>query len=287
MTMIAASTRFRNWCSGYHNFMIRPTTFVLAILLYGLVAVAQRTSPPSPAELAQVTERGRQLAEYDVAAWYGSDAVMALQPTQGSVTRYIARKKDGSWTVAFGRLNDKRDKFVIAYEAIQKGGPREFIAAKLETRREDSGFFLSAAKAIETALADFKGASRPYNVAVLPATSDQLFVYVVPGQTENGIYPLGADARYLVSKDGSQIVEKRQLHKAIIEFKAGQELDQVAGSFHTAILDDIPEDTDVFHVLVRQPSVPEWVATRQYVFRIETDGTIRYLMKTEDFRKEQ
>jgi hypothetical protein len=258
---------------------------VFATLLFAAVAPAQRSAPASKAELAEITERGKRLAEYDVAAWHATDAVVAAKPTEGSVARYIAQKIDGGWTVVFGRLNDKRDKFLIAYEAKQATSPTEFTVKKYESPKEDADFFLVAAKAMETALADFKGENRPYNIAVLPALSGHVYVYVIPAQTENGIFPLGADARYLFSPDGAKIVEKRRLHISIIEFKTPPDSQKVEGGFHTAILDDVPEDTDVFHVLSRKPSVPEWVGTKKYMYRIETDGTINYLMTMEAFLK--
>jgi hydrogenase maturation factor len=112
-----------------------------------------------------------------------------------------------------------------------------------------------------------------------------MYVYVLPAQVEQGVYPLGGDVRYLVSQDDSRIVEKRQFHKSIIEFAIPPETQKAEAGYHTAVLDDVPEDTDVFHVLVRKSSVPEWVATRQYVYRIETDGVINYLKTREAFMK--
>ena len=265
--------------------MHRLRLFILLILLSAAPAFAQRTSPPSKAELAQITERGRRLSEYDIAAWYASDAVLAMTPPEGSVARYIARKNGDVWIVAFGRLNEKRDKFLIVYEATQGTNAKEFGVKKFEPPKEDTGFFLSAAKAIEISLADFKGAPRPYNVAALPTDSNQIYVYVIPAQTKQGIFPLGGDARYLVSSDGSKIVQKRQLHISIIEFSTPAGIQKVEGGFHTAVLDDIPEDTDVFHVLSRHPSVPELIATKQYVFQIAPDGTISFLMTTEALKK--
>jgi hypothetical protein len=265
--------------------MLKLTLLTSTILLSASVALAQRNIPPSKAELAEITERGRQLAEYDIAAWQATDAVLAMRPAEGSVARYIAKKRDGSWTVAFGRLNENRDKFLIMYEATQGVSPQEFSVKKYDTPKEDTGFYFSAAKAIEIALADFRGENRQYNVAVLPAKSSQMYVYVVPAQTKQGVYPLGGDIRYLVSQDSSKIVEKRQLHKSIIEFVTPPEIQKVEAGYHTAVLDDIPEDTDVFHVLARKPSVPEWIATQQYVYRIETDGTINYVMTREAFTK--
>lgn len=263
---------------------MRPLILTFALLLIASVATAQRTSPPSKTELAEITERGRNLAQYDIACWYASDAVVATKPEEGLVKRYIARKEGNTWTVMFGRLNDKSDKFLIAYEAKQGATPKEFTVKKHDPAKEDTGYFLSAARALDAALAAFAGAQRSYNVAVLPAASNQLYVYAVPAQTEQNVFPLGGDARYLVSADGLKIVEKRQLHKSIIEFSGN---DTTQAGFHTAILDDIPEDTDVFHVLSRRPSVPEYVGTKQYVFRIETDGTINFLMTMEEFKKQK
>ena len=265
---------------------MKPIVLPLILWLLTTVAAAQRTAPPSKAELAEVTERGRQLAQYDVAAWHASDAVVATKPEQGAVKRYIARKERDTWTVMFGRLNEKGDKFLIAYEATQGKTPKEFSVKKHSPAKEDAGFFLTAAKGIDIALAEFTGAQRPYNVAVLPAPSNQIYIYVVPAPTQNNVYPLGGDVRYLISADGSKIVTKRQLHKAVIEFSGGPDNNAAAG-YHTAILDDIPEDTDVFHVLSRRPSVPEYVGTKQFIFRIETDGTINYLMTMDEYRKNQ
>lgn len=265
---------------------MRQLTFsLLAALLLAITALAQRSSPASKDELAEITARGRALAEYDVAAWHATDAVVALSPPTGSVARYIAKKEGGVWTVVFGRFNEKKDRFLIAYEAIQATSPIEFKVTKHEPPKETDGYYFKAAKAIEVALADFRGESRPYNVAVLPAKSDQFYVYVVPAQTDARVFPLGGDARYLVSADGAVLVEKRQLHKTIIEFSSPTDGNQPQAGFHTAVLDDVPEDTDVFFVLSRKPSLSEWIATPKYVYIVKSDGSITYLMTVEAFRK--
>ena len=264
--------------------MCKALVLTLALLLSTSAVLAQRNAPPDKAELAEITERGRQLAAYDVAAWHSTDAVLALKPEEKSVARYIAKKSDHRWTVAFGRLSEKRDKFLILYEAIQGATPQDFSVKKYDPPKVDAGFYVFAAKAIDVALADFRGENRPYNVAVLPARSNQMYVYVIPAQTEQGVYPLGGDARYLISTDNSKIIEKRQMHISIIEYSFPEGQKPEAG-FHTAVMDDVPEDTDVFLVLSRKPSVPEWVATKKFVYRVETDGTINYIMTAEAFMK--
>ncbi|HET9804329.1 MAG TPA: hypothetical protein VFP96_13915, partial [Candidatus Acidoferrum sp.] len=104
---------------------------------------------------------------------------------------------------------------------------------------------------------------------------DQLFVYIYPAQTKARVYPLGGDVRYLISADGMKIIEKRQMHKSILEAGApNDKAKKVVAGFHTHILSDLPEDTDVFHVLTQDPRVPEMVGTPHFLFHILADGTI-------------
>jgi hypothetical protein len=125
---------------------------------------------------------------------------------------------------------------------------------------------------------------RPYNQAVVSNADGTFLVYFLPAQTKVGIFPLGGDVRFKVSAGGDKILETRQLHRSIIEFKVLQGA-KIESGYHTAVLDDIPEDTDVFHVLAREPKVPEMVVTQKYVYQIEVDGTIKYVMTTEAFQK--
>ena len=228
--------------------------------------------------MTDVTARGRMLYEYDQAAWHATDAVQALHPPDQLVGRYLALKSGTGWTVVFGHLNDQRDRFLIAYEATEGATLQEFTVKKLDPPMEDTAFYLAAAKAFDNVRNDFHGENRPYNVAVLPAPSSQLFVYVMPAQTKAGIYPLGGDVRYLITPDGGSIVEKRQLHIAILEIPPSSipKGARPAGGVHTHVLSDIPEDTDVFHVLTRQPPEPEFVGTpNKKFYEISVDGTIR------------
>ena len=259
---------------------------VLVLTVLG-PAQGQRKEPGSEAELKAITERGRMLWEYDTAAWYSSDAVQALQPAGGSVRRYVAKKTEGGWVVAYGRFNEQHDTFLVAYEAIQQSTPRDFKVITRDPPLADKGFYFAAAKALETGIAAFTGGGRQYNAAVLPAPKNQFWVYLVPAQTDLKIWPLGADVRYLISDDGLRIVETRQLHKSIIEYPSPKPGETTEAGYHTAVLDELPEDTDVFLVLSRKPSTPEWIATRTYIYRIDPDGKINYIMPAEKFFKQK
>jgi hypothetical protein len=259
--------------------MIRRATLPLLFLVSCFV-FGQASNPgksPAAADLKATSERGTMLADYDVAAWHATDAVEALKPDHAAAPTYLAHKLNDKWEVAFGRMSPQGDCFLIVYRAIEGDSPEQFSAKKSDPPVEDRGFYFDAAKAIGTASKDFGHPARPYNSYVLPTGHGELYVYFLPAQTAEGVYPLGGDVRYSVTLDGSTIVEKHQMHKTIIEKKQSLQPGQtLAGGFHTHALDNNIEDSDVFHVLSRNPPVPEIIRTSDgHVYEIETDGSIK------------
>ncbi|WP_422928222.1 hypothetical protein [Singulisphaera sp. PoT] len=260
---------------------------VLALAAIVLAEPPEPKGPPTKEELAAITERGRDLFAYDSACWHASDALMAKKPPEGSFDRYIARKTEMGWTVAFGKLNEAGDRFLIAFEATPGEKPDQYKIEAFDPPKEDKGFLLAAPKAVDLTIQEFTKLPglerRRYNVAILPAPEGNLWVYFMPAQTKAKIWPLGGDARFLVSADGSNILERRRLHKSVIEVSPpdpdGNQ--QVAG-MHTHILADVPEDTDVFHVLTRKPSVPEVIRTEHWMYVVEPDGKISEPKKADE-----
>jgi hypothetical protein len=246
----------------------------LLVTISAASANAQKAEPPSAQELMAIAERGILLNEYDQAAWHASDAVQTANPKTVEGQRWIARKENEKWTVAFGKVTADKTAFEIHYEAVQQAKPREFAVKVESPSKMDKGFYLFAARAIEVALADFRGEKRPYNYAALPAPQDQLYIYIYPAQTNPRVYPLGGDVRYLLSADGTKILEKRQLHKTILEISPSDKSRKRVAGMHTHVLSDLPEDTDVFHVLTQDPRLPEMVGTAHFLFQIRIDGTI-------------
>jgi hypothetical protein len=266
--------------AGFSSPIMRTIPVIILIACGASLALAQKSAPLSADQLAEITARGRMLAEYDRAAWRSTDAVMATHPKEDSNGRFVCRKSDKSWTCVFGHLGT--DKFLIDYEAVQGESPEEFHVQRHEPPAEDTGFYFAGVKAMMVAGKDFQttAENRPYNPSVLPAPSGQLYVYMVPAQTQNGVFPFGGDARYLVTADGNTIVEKRQLHKAILEMKTQDAAPgKTAGGWHTHVLSDVPEDTDVLYVLSRKPLVPEFIGTGDKkhvrIYVVNTDGAIK------------
>jgi hypothetical protein len=238
--------------------------------------------PPAPTRdsLNSISIRGQMLAEYDMIASIATDSVMARRPDRSKLRGYVARQRGNRWDVAFGYPSAGGDTFFVAYEARQReADPDNVDVTAFITPRADTGYYSRAYRALDAARKDFGTPNRPYNAAILERPSDKsLWVYLMPAQVRNGVYPLGNDVRYQYSPDGTTLLAKRKLHNSILEYAPGRGAespsDKLAAQMHTAVLDNIPEDTDVLHVLVRQPPTPEYVITDTYVYYIATDGRI-------------
>ncbi len=199
---------------------------------------------------------------------------MAAHPKADPTGRYIERKTDAGWVVDFGRLSTTGDAFLVVAEATQIGGSAKLQVKTFESMQKDTGWNLSAARAIEIASEDLGETDRPYNIAVLPAGVGGLYVYIYPAQTDAAVYPLGGDVRYLISPGGTKIVEKRRLHKSIIETPPASSGEAAAGGYHVHVLSDLPEDTDVMFVLTRKPPMPEIILAGENPYAIDVHGVI-------------
>jgi len=239
-------------------------------------AIGQTAS--QKATLAAITARGRALYAYDQAAWKGTDAVFSLKPkpsTEG-MTHYVCIKTPKGWRVIFPKWNDAHDKFVIAYEAVEKSDGT-YAARALKPPIAADKAVQTEGLALELAVRDFQKPQRPYNTAILPAPGGNFYVYLYPGQIKANAWPIGGDTRYTISADGQRILEKRQLHKAILDAEPKAGSNEVAG-YHFHILSDVPEDTDVLYVLNRKPSMPEYIVAGQdknkLTYLVNIDGSI-------------
>jgi hypothetical protein len=258
---------------------MQPILFSLAIAAASVPAAAGQTpAPPADSTLAAITARGRALLRYDIASWHGGDAIVALKPIPGEINASFARvTRSGRWEVVFGRLNAAKDTFYITYRATQTDADSQFTAAKLPTPIADVGVQREMALAFQTAQQDFGRITRPYNAYVIPASGQDLWVYLLPAQTDPRIFPLGGDVRYRIT-GGSSIVEKVRFHNAILDRvmpQSGRPNEVPVAMVHTSF-DTLPSETDVFVVLRRAPKLPEVVVTRNFLYQIAIDGTITW-----------
>ena len=217
-------------------------------------------------------ERGRAIYEYDQTAWHGTDAIAQLKPDTKGLARFLCIPATTGWKVVVPKWDDTKKKLVVAYQATEDPKTGKFTAVKNDPPVEPKEDLMGMEQALATATLDLGNPGRPYNSAILPAGDGNFYVYLYPGQTKENIWPLGGDVRYTISGDGKKIVEKRQLHKGILDTEYTK--DAVAG-VHAHVLSDMPEDTDVLYVLNRHPHIPEYIAvTAEKVWLVRADGSI-------------
>jgi hypothetical protein len=245
----------------------------LAVCLSATAVAAKSQTADLKATLAGITERGRDLYAYDQAAANGTDAIFALHPDTKGLTHYLCIHTAKGWRIVFPRWDDAHEHILIAYDAMESLPAKTFKARKIDPPQVADHALQLESNALELAVHDFQLPKRPYNTAILPAPHGQFYVYLYPGQIKANVYPIGGDTRYTISADGERIVDKRPLHKAILDAEPKPGSNEVAG-YHYHILTDLPEDTDVLYVLTRKPSMPEYVGAGKQYFLINTDGSI-------------
>jgi hypothetical protein len=204
----------------------------------------------------------------------------ALSYPEDGVRRLITHRTSRGWEVATGHLTADGSTYLLARLAIP-GMQRVWASTVFDPPEADSGYFVRAARAIETSLVMFKPiARRPYIATVIPVEEDEpgWWVYVYPAPVADGVWPRGGDFRFRVSADGRVLTEWRLLHHAITEYSVRTARSASTPPDREALVSgDTPEDTDVFHVLQRRPALPELMLAGKYHYRIDVDGTIRLL----------
>jgi len=251
--------------------------FLLVAFGLPLSSAAQGTSVPSDTLLAGITARGRLLVAYDQAAWHAADAFLALRLDSAALqvanTMIASQRPNGTWRVLFGRLTPACDTFFLAYEALPTARPDSFAIQVHAPPLPLVGAERLAATALHAALGDFGPQQRPYNSYVLPRAHGTFWVYFMPAQTDVRAFPHGADIRYVVATDARGILDKHPMHRTLLNLALPE---NAVSGLHTVVVDDVPQDSDVFLVLARHPRRPEVIGTEHYDYEIALDGSITW-----------
>lgn len=261
----------------------RIRTFALVLFPVMSTAIARGASAQNVAtqqQLDEISARGRALAGYQRAAWTASLQLLTTNPDPWQVQRYVAYHADSGWVVAFGRLNTERDTFYVSHIAIPAAvnGQRVDSTFEFQTFGEpgpDTDYLVRAARAMDVATMALGVTARAYTAAAIPNAQGEWLVYLTPSADAANVWPLGDDVRYRVSADGLRILETHRMHAGMIE--ASRLVAKGSGK----ALRDLPEDSDVFHVLMNRPAAAEVVVTPRHRYRIDVDGSITLLQGKE------
>jgi hypothetical protein len=243
----------------------------------------KRDKPAGSEELAAITARGKAIAAYDVAAWHATDVVQAMHPPPDAVAMYLGRQTAKGWEVVFGKLNESRDAFLLAYDAEPTADVLHPKVTASIVPFPDHGDWLNIARAYDLARSQLR-VNRPYNGAVLAASNGNWYAYFYPAQVTQDSFPTGADTRFLISHEGTKILETHPMHLSLLEYTL-KDAQKVAMTFHTAVVDDAPEDMDVANVLMMS-GTPMIIAGKTYTYKVQPNGEINFLGTTADFLKD-
>ena len=261
----------------------RIRTFALVLFPVMFTAIARGAGAQNVAmqqQLDAISARGRALAGYQRAAWTASMQLLATNPDPWQVQRYVAYHADSGWVVAFGRLNTQRDTFYVSRIAIPAAmnGQRVDSTFEFQTFAEpgpDTDYLVRAARAMDVATMALGVTARAYTAAAIPNAQGEWLVYLTPSADAASTWPLGDDVRYRVSADGLRILETHRMHSGMIEAS------RLVAKGSAKALRDLPEDSDVFHVLMNRPAAAEVVVTPRHRYRIDVDGSITLLQGKE------
>ena len=261
---------------------------IAAPILTASSRVVRAQSAATQARLDTISARGRALAGYQRAALLASTQLMATNPDPWKVQRYVAYHADSGWVVAFGRLSTQRDTFYVSHIAIPAAisGQRVDSLFEFQTFADpapDTDFLVRGARAMDMGVMTLGVTERSYAAAASPVEEGEWWVYLTPAANAASVWPLGDDVRYRVSADGFRVLGTHRMHVGMVSGAAGTRTDgtRVAASWHRTTVHDLPEDSDVFHVLARRPQVPEIVVTRHHQYVVGVDGSIKYAQKKE------
>lgn len=265
--------------------MNRLLCFVMASTL-AAVAPALSQSQSRPAEddeLAAISKRGRILAKMQTLKDSATDLLLTKKQlySDGATTDgaelsvQVQLPPYGETKVVYGRLGSSQDTYFIDF--VVSGNKGDMAIKTFSPPLEDRQYFLDAARAL--AVARQKAEPEPGSYLVLPLDKNhkRFYVYLYP-RDKGKTYLLGGDKRYKVIIEGDRVLvaETKQLHQATLTYQVKK---NTKFGYHSAVIDDKPEDTDVLHVLTRKPALPELVSTTNYLYRIETDGQIKFIDK--------
>jgi TPR repeat protein len=252
---------------------MRP--LLLLALLLGLSTpspAASSARAPSASQLEALRKRAVQLAELDQTAADATDVLLSRPRDESRLGVFVARVQGDSREAVFGRLSEDRQRFTPAY-AFR--GPRSKRGPMVEVDVKSAPDLTTLARATRLAL-DSLGERRAGMNTLTLEEEGAITVLVMQGTQRRGEVVFGGDTRLRISKDGLKLLERQQLHRAVISVDT-HALGDGQTSMHSHVLVEAPTDTDVVTVLQHPQVAPHLVASDSWLYRIEKDGRIHVL----------
>lgn len=260
---------------------------VLTALFILCINVFAEEIAPSAGEITKIEKRGKEIADYERAAIRATDLLLMSKPDQSKLEIYIAINHNGAWMVYFGKISEDGNEFIVTYlYSCPDGLFREMkVVQNVKVASKD---ILPLAKAVRLALRSIEIRFPKYNTNVFREEDGTITVYLTPGNEKSEVILFGGDFKLSISPDGTKVLNKTLLHKSVLELplhmKNGRDRES-AGAFHTHVLNDLPTETDIALILLNPQLAPHYIAGPTWFSRIDVNGKITILGKTEEILK--
>ncbi|WP_116090550.1 hypothetical protein [Sphingomonas crusticola] len=264
------------------------TLLLLAGLSSASSAPATKVIARAPAQLAAVEQAeriGRDLYDFDQAAWGATDALVAAMPdpAKAGVRGWIVERENAGTVAIFYGLNGNQPYKVFV--AHMQG--RKVLSQHIVSANDDRGM-----TAIERRMADARAAvmtpetlnkvgvrqcgKGALNTVVLPpATIDGIVpVYVLAPQATISSFPLGGHYRIDVAANGS-IAGSRPFTNSCIAMDLKKAVPNPLMFFVTHVLDPQPTEIHVWISLASRVPLGVAIASSGDVWAV-ADGKMKY-----------
>lgn len=238
---------------------------------------AVEPAPAIPAELqpavAAAEQTGRLLQRLDRAAWIATDVFG--EDRQASESRksshgWITESIDTGTRVSFFDAKDPPGRTYAV--DIQSTGVVANARVATDTRFTDEE--LSLIRARQAALGQkFLACSPNYN-SVVYRDGDAIRVYLMPGTSQQGVFPAGGHHLFVYDATGRTLRSQRDFTRACIDLQQSPDKPMAdgsrpAGMMITHLLDPVPTEIHVFISL--NSDVPLYVGTieNRYLWKVE------------------
>lgn len=249
--------------------MLRKPGWTVLLGLFFSIPVSAEPSQTERDAAKSAEVRGQDLYAYDQAAWHATDRLERdLRANGSSLSRasnlglrgYVVEPSGGLLMTTFyaerGGVQSAFARYWVLGSNVQRGGivqpDADSVLSVLALR------MIAARQAALVALqaGDYELCSQaPPNTVVLPPdAADQVSVYVLSSQTENGVYPAGGHYRFDFNGHGKLINERRFMNSCFpIDWreKSGNKPEFL---FVTHLLD--PQPTEIHAFVSRYVPLP-------------------------------
>ncbi len=246
-------------------------------LLLVLMAAAPPTNvgkptiaPDEQQQLDQAMARGKQIFDYDQAAWHTTDTMLAdvkRDDLNGIAGWVVVPDPKGFRATYFKRNAAGPYGYYTAIWTGQAVVDRKILSSPFESALNAQQLAIIAARDAASAIATrdklMLCANAPFNSVVLPgAENGVIMAYLLTPQTRTGVYPMGGH-HLLQYKDGKEIA-RRSFSKSCIDIgdpspKSRKKSVETVAVFVTHLLDPIP--TEIHAFTAYSSAMPLYVAT--------------------------